>query len=699
MEVVLDTYGKKLAFLRDFCYLEGTSGKASKTTEGMDGAFSAPLWPGRESKLAYALLRERVCVLEEGERDMELYEPDHQFLTSWNAPYEPSYLTIEEFPGKRFWTWGLFTTLKGSEELRSKLQAEGWEPWNEQTRPFFQILESHFAQTLLLKEDAYGVQYWTQTSSLTFAQHYPVLLSCQTDTLQTDELDYPQVVSEDIIIGSCALIPENEHYCLLTLDQLAENQGQKLSKRIAAGMMISAGDTYPYDLERRLRAKQRVAAWETTHIAATQLAILYWELYQQQHTKTPPRTLPALNSAHRTRLPITNSFRGLAQSFGPAVQPSLFNDQRQEVGTLELLTPNGSLLQIVGTNTAEKVALHRYVTQLLGPEGLKHLIILLDAYYLQTQAAGQKVDARVSLRQLLLRMGAGSRADDREEQRKLMHSILYLASTYITSDERPSEAKPLPLARQTRRRKQGRKVYSPLLVIERLKPGPDGSIQIPDEVEYHLGSEFFDALFGPQQQFFSLPTALLLGFHAVREQQELLLAFYLSNALITAKGQFLTTFSMLLLQSALQSQDDLAHGHDRMRDTQRVLVALEQLEQQGIVWRQAHEAVDKALMMGLVTGKFKQEEIASATLHRIEQEIAYHERLSAETLRTNRRVAFQHLLDERTQQPITFLAGPLLIDQISQHAARQRIKQEQPIAPPIEAKKPRQRSKRQQNDL
>jgi hypothetical protein len=673
MERVLSTQRIQFAFLRDFCYF----GQAKPSV--------ATGWSTQK---------------QDGENTLKLYKPADEearengwAAVNWNGPYEPGYFTLEQFPGKRYWIWGVFTRLKSvSEALYRELSAEGWEPWNEKTKPFFQLLESHLAQTLLLNEETSGVQYWTQTSALTFAQAYPVLL-----TYETEEDNHPTFIPPDSAIGTCALIPENERYCLLTLDQLSV-QAQELVQRIQAGMQVSAGSKAPYDLERITRAKQREAAWEETHMAARQLAMLYWDLYQQQHMKAPTKALPALNSAHRTRLPVINSFRGLAQSFGPAVQPSLFNDQRQQAGTLELLTPNGSLLQVMGTNTAENVALHRYVTRMLGPEGLKHLIILLDAYYLQTQATGQKVDARVSLRQLLLRMGAGSRADDREEQRKLMHSILYLASTYITSDERSDETKPLPLARQTRRRKQDRKTYSPLLVIERLKPGPDGSILIPDEVYYHLGSEFFDALFGPQQQFFSLPTALLLGFHAVREQQELLLAFYLSNALITAKGQFMTTFSTLMLQSALQSPDDLAHGHDRLRDTQRVLVALERLEQQGIVVRQEHTAIDKALVMGLVTAKFKEEEIASATLQRIAQEMAYYSRLSIETLRTRRRVAFQELLSEHAQDPITFLAGPLLIDQVSQHVTRQRKIEEQKNAPAIEAKKPRRR-KKPQDDL
>lgn len=622
---------------------------------------------------------------------MELYKPmqhkptrgrgyeggDPWETTPANSPYEQSYFVIQQFPEKRFWTFGIFATLEvSSEEVLTELRTDGWEPWSEQTKEFFVFLESQFAQTLIVQEYAYGFRYWARTPDLAFAQRYPVLLTHQTGTE-----DYPRLLPPGMIIGTTALISEGETNFLYTVEQLP-TQAQSLCTQLQAGMLLFPDDANPSEQDRRNRESARRAAWEGTHEAAQQLTKLYWQFHQEQRAKasTVRQGLPALTSAHRTRLPLTNSFRGLAQSFGPAVVPSIWNHQLE--GALELITPNGSLLRVVGTNTVENVALHRYVTQMLGPEGLKHLVILLDAYYLQTQGTDQKSDARVSLRQLLIRLGAGSKADDREEQRKLMHSILYLASTYITSDERLQELgeKPRPLARQRRRRQQDRKDYSPLLIIERLKPGTDGSIQIPDEVEYHLGSEFFEALFGPQQQFFSLPAALLLRYHAVREQQELLLAFYLSNALITSGGQFSTSFPTLMVQSALQSQEELEHGHDRLRDAQRVLFALERLEQQDLIRREGHQGIDTALTMELATGKHTQEELASATFLRIRQEVSYQRQLSAETIRTNRRIAFQQLLEDRAHPPVSFLAGPLLLEQVIQ----QRTLQKQVKAPASE---------------
>lgn len=386
-----------------------------------------------------------------------------------------------------------------------------------------------------------------------------------------------------------------------------------------------------------------------------------------------------MNSLHRTRLPALVSFNGLAQSFGPAVQQSIWN--QQQTGMLELMTPNGSHLRVIGTNTSESVALHHYVTQMLGPEGLKHLLILLDAYYIQTRGTDRKTDARVSLRQLLIRLGRGNKADDREEQGKLMHTILYLASTYITSDQPASrkEEKPQPLARQKKSsQKSKQQDYSPLLVIERLKPGDDGTLLIPDEVEYHLGYEFFEALFGTQQQFYTVPTAQLLQYHSVRQQQELLLAFYLSNALLAFGGTFSTPFPVLLLQSALQVRENMEQSHDRLRDVSRVLLAIEQLERDELIIRTPHESIDTALAAELVLAEHKtkqeqagRETVAPSTYTRIQSKLVYMRRQQDTDIRKARRTALQHLLDTRFNTIVEFSPGRLLQEQIHKREVRQ----------------------------
>ena len=620
-------------------------------------------------------------------------------FTPANSPYEQSYITLDDFPGRRFWTWGMFALLENvGEEIVTELREDGWEPRESATNDAFFLLENQFAQTLIVVEHAGPTLYWARTEDIRHAQVYPVFL-----TYQTGEEEYPHFLPPDMVMGACALIHDGSSWHLYTIDQVGET-GQSLYDDIREGMMLFPPGADLWAEQTRRREQQRIVRWEATHAAAQQLAVLYWKLHMEHYTaKVSPRLgLPPLTSAHRTRIPAVAPFQSLTQSFGPAIQRSVWS--REQTGTLELVTPDGSLLQVRGTNASESMALHHYVTALLGPEGLKHLLILLDAYYVQTNGEDRKADARVSLRQLLLRLGKGSKADEREEQGKLMHTILYLASTYITSRDQagvqktlPKEkTRPLPLARQRKRRAPAQKDYSPLLVIERLKPGLDGTIVIPDEVEYHLGHEFFEALFGTQQQFFAVPTAQLLRYHAVRQQQELLLAFYLSNMLMTMEGPFSVPFPALLLQSALQTQEGLERGHDRLRDVWRTLLAIEQLERDELVVRAAHSTVDEALVAELVLAEQRkarkrakqaqtreqdahdltEDDLAPATYSRIADHVVPLQQLADTEVKRMRRTALQHLLDERFHARIEFAPGRFLQEQIHQRAARQQAAQE-----------------------
>jgi len=619
-------------------------------------------------------------------------------FTPANAPYEQSFITLDDFPGKRFWTWGIFATLdRVGKEVIAELRDNGWEPREDATMTAFFLLENQFAQTLIVTEQDPHIRNWARTEDIRHAQTYPVLLSHE-----TGEEDYPHFLPPDMVIGSCALIHDGSAWHRSTIDELGE-AGQPLAQAIREGMMLFPPDAELWAEEARRRAQQRIDRWEATHAAAQQLATLYWDLYQEgQTTKAATRQgLPELTSAHRTRIPTLASFQSLTQSFGPAIQQSTWN--QEQTGTLELVMPNGSLLRVVGTNSSETMMLHHYVTSMLGPEGLKHLLILLDAYYFQTGGLDRKTDARVSLRQLLLRLSKGSKADESTEQGKLMHTILYLASTYIREQPGTQQAsstkkpKPLPLARQRTSRKPG-KDYSPLLVIERLKPGLDGTITIPEEVEYHLGHEFFEALFGTQQQFFTVPTAQLLRYHAVRQQQELLLAFYLSNALITLAGPFSIPFPALLLQSALQTQEDLEQSHDRLRDVSRVLRAIEQLERDELITRSAQMTIDTTLAAELVLTEKRQQEaqtggetpkkerdpqeltqddLAAVTSTRIADTVSYLRQLPVADIKKKRRVALQHLLDERLHERVEFVPGRFLQEQIRERTARRQAAQKE----------------------
>lgn len=386
-------------------------------------------------------------------------------------------------------------------------------------------------------------------------------------------------------------------------------------------------------------------------------------LAQTDETDLPPKKrgrralLPELTSSHQTQLPNTPSFEALRQSFGPGVgmQLSLWDHTRKP--KFELAMPSGASLTIVGNTTYESITLHRYVTSELGPEGLKHLLVLLDVYYLKTGGKDRKTDAVVSIRQLLFRLGKGKKADEREEQQKLMKTILYLARTFVPSG--------------TKSGSRG-KSLSPLLVLERLdlEPDEEGKFQIPSEIEYHLGQHFFETLFGKQPQYFSVPTMQLLSYHAICEQQELLLAFYLSSQLAWSGGKSSLHFVTLLVQSALQSPQDIRQGTNRTRDAQRVLYALERLEQDGIIVRAPHDDVDLVLAVDLSLHPSSAKKLAQATETRLGDLLASFRGLTAEALRAKRRRALQRLLsgDAHEEEPpvamLNFATGPLLAKQM-----------------------------------
>ncbi len=240
------------------------------------------------------------------DNQMNLYKPIHhkppsgrgyEGADSWSstplhAPYEPSFITIPELPGQRFWTWGIFALLEQvGEEVLAELRAEGWEPWNDETRRFFLLLESHFAQTLIVVEVQGSQRYWARTADVQHAQLYPVLL-----TYQSGEEEYPHSVPPEMVIGACALVSNGSSIRLYTVDQLGE-EGRTLCAQIGEGMLLFPSEADPSAKERRIRTEQRLAVWSRTHEIAQQLASLYWALHQRTaglDASPPLRTLPAV---------------------------------------------------------------------------------------------------------------------------------------------------------------------------------------------------------------------------------------------------------------------------------------------------------------------------------------------------------------------------------------------------------------------
>jgi len=217
---------------------------------------------------------------------------DPWITTPLHAPYEPSFITSPEFPGRRFWTWGIFALLEQvGEDVLAELRAEGWEPWNDETREFFLLLESQFAQTLIVVEARGPQHYWATTADIQHAQRYPVLL-----TYQSGEEEYPHFVPPEMVIGACALVSDGSSFHLYSADQLGE-EARALCAQIRQGMHLFPPEVDPSAEEKHLWVEQRLAAWEPTHAAAQRLSSLYWTLHQRSvglDISSLPRTLPAI---------------------------------------------------------------------------------------------------------------------------------------------------------------------------------------------------------------------------------------------------------------------------------------------------------------------------------------------------------------------------------------------------------------------
>ncbi|HTI15990.1 MAG TPA: hypothetical protein VL461_15715 [Dictyobacter sp.] len=363
-------------------------------------------------------------------------------------------------------------------------------------------------------------------------------------------------------------------------------------------------------------------------------------------------SIPAITSGHKTPLPGTDSFLVLTESFGPQIakQPSLW----PEGEGFDLLTPTGSL-RIEGQTLTENQLLQQYVARDLGPDGLKHLTGLVDVYLFITKGQDQKKDIEVTAKQVLQRIGREGHADDRDEQEKLLNTALYLASTYVTVYS------------------SHQKRTSPLIIIESLIEDQDGTITL----KYHLGEETFYSIFGNQPQKYTLPTPQIIGYHSGKSQHELLLTFYLGNRLAIGKGKCSMYFTTLCVQSALYTSEQLAAGEkNRMRDAQQVIYALERMESDELIRREAHPDIDTVLAANIcldnLDGKTAKRTIAPTTYQRIKPLLRALKGSDKKNLNAKRRISLQRLLDfdsSREQIPeetpeyctrISFQMGPLL---------------------------------------
>lgn len=66
------------------------------------------------------------------------YEGDSWDVIPKFSPYEFSYIPITTDPDHHCWTWGVWAALyKVGQDILDELIADGWEPWSDETRPYF----------------------------------------------------------------------------------------------------------------------------------------------------------------------------------------------------------------------------------------------------------------------------------------------------------------------------------------------------------------------------------------------------------------------------------------------------------------------------------------------------------------------------------------------------------------------------------
>ena len=620
----------------------------------------------------------------------------------------------EEESEKALWMWGPHVATHDSYiNSIDLLIASGYQ---QVPRDSGNFLMSHLLSTMadiaVVQNDDASAVMWALSSDIEHARRYPVTLACELEDdapgTDTGHIEMLQLLPLPRV-GEFALVASNGHLIHYHISQLPfeaqtlqTEMGKKLIDLARPGAWAIHNDFHAMSTREigyqhlatdlrtnilqnvsRKEAKQALKMLENAHkdianlrqswlkkdwldqwreikLMMQNLAVAYATYHNaQQPAHRQHKPVPGITSGDHTKMPGGNAFRGLQQSFGPGLQQSLWNTESST--EMQLITPNNSLLSVRGENDQERRALYQYIGDEIGVEGLKHMVVLLHAYHAQTGGRERKSDAIVTPRQLLDLLGYNaSKVDDKDEQRKIVQTILYLSRTWITSQETSYER----AAGRGRRQKKNVE-YTPLIVLEALKPSKDGGLEIPRTIEFHLGKEFYDMLFGERMQYYMLPTAQIIAYHGKNQQQEICLAFYLSNYITFNAGRYSVHFPMMTEGAGIRLSEDINKGDHRTRDALRVLQALEQLQKDGWFTRDAHEHIDMALAADFyLAGQGAREaDYSPETLKRIKQTYAYLRALTPLELRRKRRENLQHLLGTFTDNAVTFKAGSLLREQ------------------------------------
>lgn len=196
------------------------------------------------------------------------------------SPYEFSYIPITKDPFHHYWTWGVFAALyKVGQDILDELIADGWEPWTDETRPYFFYAHNQGSQILIIEEASFKTQEWVRKEDIRFAKRYPVALAHRTVLRESQEK-----VLTHLRIGSCALIDDGGQSRVYYLKQLPQQEeANELCDTINDGLGLAL------DGDRATRQARRRELWPQTHEAAQLLAEMYWEHHQRLR---PPDVRP-----------------------------------------------------------------------------------------------------------------------------------------------------------------------------------------------------------------------------------------------------------------------------------------------------------------------------------------------------------------------------------------------------------------------
>ncbi|MBO0777218.1 MAG: hypothetical protein J2P37_00120 [Ktedonobacteraceae bacterium] len=602
------------------------------------------------------------------------------------------------------------TPLPGSLDTIDQLTAMGYEQIpgkDDKERGLYLACLFTQLHDVIVTQDGEKLTHWASSESLAFVKRHPVLLCFSLEDTPYPDTKHIQMLQflplprhgeyavvdkvlysmHDLTEGTAKeklgiaikdLAGESQYHTHTTTHQICASELHYQAMRTSL-----YSDMFSGRRKERQEAKQQLDLLDKAHhevVILRQSWLRHDWLHQWQEVRTlaqklaseyddhhrahqPPARMAPIPSSHKTMLPSNNAYRGIEESFGPAlIKRSLWEDRASEH---HIATPNGSLLKVKGQEDFERKALTQYINDMIGVEGLKHTLILLETLFTQTGGRDRRDDAHISLRQLLIRMGySETQADDFNERKKLAHTILYLARTWVTSMETRYEEEIGPRGGRRGGGKRRRGVdWTPLLVIEKMRASADGGLDVPDEVKFHLGEDFYNSMFGPGQQFFYLPTLAVLHYHAQKEQQELCLSFYLTNMIFVSK-RFTIHFREMAIQSGLMSEEEIERDNQRIRSALRIVYALEHLERDGLIKRGPHETFDMVLAAEWYTQKCDERDLSPVTLQRIKRQYAYLQGNSPQELNERRRKALQRLLREVEGDALLFSPGPLTVKDV-----------------------------------